>query len=204
MWVFPLSGPITGRQTASNLSRLDERRPGAMTRGSDTKGGWEKWQWVEGGRGGGGGVGEGRWIMNYKCVTNEGSVEVGRALWTTPSINSSNKTGGSVAQQEDGGDSHTAAAATAARLSRQNDGCQWRREKLNVLNVQVAERQKPVLQNAKHFYEHRYKFANSETSCAVGTDRTHNKTAVIGLCVRHKKGKKGLGCSPPRFVQTEF
>lgn len=71
------------------------------------------------GGGGGGGGGEARRIMNYKCVTNEGSVEVGRALRTTPSINSSNKTGGSVAQQEDGGDSCTAAAA--ARLSGQND-----------------------------------------------------------------------------------
>lgn len=120
MWVFPLSGPITGRQTASNRSRLDERRPGEMTRGNDTKGGWEKWQRVEEGGGEGrGGGGEGRRIMNYKCVTNEGSVEVGMALWTTPSINSSNKTGGSVAQQEDGGDS-SAAAAAAARLSGQN------------------------------------------------------------------------------------
>lgn len=83
MWVFPLSGPITGSRHQTIDHGREEKWPPTIQKGD------EKWHGTR--------RGESRWIMNYKCITNERGTEVGRGLRTTQRCSihhSSNKTGG--------------------------------------------------------------------------------------------------------------
>lgn len=52
-------------------------------------------------------------------------------------------------------------------------------------------------------------FTNSETNCTVETNITQSKTALIGLCARHKKGNKWPKpryhfCYKPTFCKVVF